>query len=246
MEHPKKRGRPPKEWLPFEEAREYVRNEKIPSTKGYYLWWEKERPGKIPKWPYRVYPQFTTWNDWLGNDNKFAMFTQQKKYRTFREATSFARALKLTTKAQWIEHIDDNPDTFPKDIPRHPDLHYKDWISWYHFLGKRLGDIVQDIQEQQDPSVLYIYQDEHDPANVYRVSVEPKGVSGIMDKWNADRSFRVMKMFKYDKNCEQEIRQTLNAKSTPYWGENNVRLVPNLPDLLWALSNILITVHPPR
>jgi hypothetical protein len=160
--------------------------------------------------------------------------------------TAFARALKLTTREQWLQYIDDNIDTFPKDIPRHPDMFYDDWVSWYHFLGKRLGDKIKDIQDEIDPSVFYIYHDNHDPNNVYRISVEPKGVSGIMDRWRADPSFQVMKMFQYDNKLEGEIRRTINAKSTPYWGDNNVRLVPNLPDLIWTLSNIIPIVHPPK
>ena len=51
----KRRGRPRNEnYLSFEEARDHVRNELIPSRGKFFEWWDRNKPKSIPRFPYLV------------------------------------------------------------------------------------------------------------------------------------------------------------------------------------------------
>lgn len=62
------------------------------------------------------------------------------EWRSFEEARSFVRALKLKSETEWRLYIDGKItrlSTLPQDIPRAPWVVYRDlgWISWGDFLG---------------------------------------------------------------------------------------------------------------
>lgn len=244
--HPAKIGRKPKDWIPFPDAREIIRKEQIHSQKAWARWWNLNQPPRIPKYPNRTYKDFVSWNDWLGNNNTFNGNSPQKRWRSYQEATVFARSIKVYSQQEWLQWIADNENSFPTDIPRRPETHYKDWISWFHFLGKHPSERLKDLQEEQDPTIFYVYHEDADAPNVFRVGIDPKGPGGILDKWKIEPTFRVIRMFRYHKRHGTDITETLKRYSTPQWGEENVRIVPNLPELLWALSSIMEIVTPPK
>ena len=57
----KKRGRPKNEnYLPWDEARAFIRDELLPSRGKFFEWWDRNKPKAIPRFPYRVYKEWTT------------------------------------------------------------------------------------------------------------------------------------------------------------------------------------------
>jgi hypothetical protein len=96
-------------------------------------------PIDIPTNPHRTYKD-SGWNgfgDWLGTG--FISWAE-RQYQPFMDAREYVQKLGLKSKTEWTKMcrgqlIETAP--IPKDIPLHPDNHYKDhgWISWGDWLG---------------------------------------------------------------------------------------------------------------
>ena len=117
-------------WLPFEEAREFVRTLGLKNQKEWiYFYKSQSRPLNIPSAPEVVYAG-KGWDgigDWLGT-NRIANFN--KTYRPFNEAREFARLLNLNSMAEWRSFCKTGKK--PEDIPYHPDRTY-DGIGFVNF-----------------------------------------------------------------------------------------------------------------
>ncbi|MEY2793420.1 MAG: hypothetical protein RJA76_1412, partial [Bacteroidota bacterium] len=123
-------------WMPFEEAREYVRGLQI---KNQFEWRafsnSKNRPLDIPANPMVVYISqgWVNMGDWLGT---FNIRNSDKSYRNFSDAREFARSLKFKKIEQWTNYCKSGKK--PIDIPSVPSRPYKNegWINWADWLGK--------------------------------------------------------------------------------------------------------------
>jgi hypothetical protein len=134
-------------FLPFEEAREFVRSLGLQSTadwKKYTSWDPNEiglKPDNIPASPH-VYYANEGWNgygDWLGT-NKLAPY--QREFRPFEEARAFVRKLGLTSTEKWIKYCKgEYPDLPPKpeDIPTNAARKYshEGWLGMDDFLNAK-------------------------------------------------------------------------------------------------------------
>jgi len=65
--------------------------------------------------------------DWLG-------CVKGPVWRSFKSARFFIRKLKLKNKEDWNKYCNSGK---PVDIPCAPDKAYKNWISWYDWIGKK-------------------------------------------------------------------------------------------------------------
>lgn len=229
--------------LPFEEARELIRKECIGSRKQYTEWHKANRPKKIPRFPNRAYAdQWEGWNDFLGNDNSFD--NKPKSYRPFVEALVWAHKLNLKGQKEWLEYVNENRETFPKDIPTRPDVVYDDWLSWMHWLGNRPQEKVEAAQKiENEASIFYCIQEKQyaDQNNIFTFGIEKGGVSALKENWElSNKSFRVVKMFQHDPNVMDNVQQVISTQSTPYYGAEKVRICPNINQLLFDVSNYLM------
>lgn len=134
-----------REFRPFTEARAFARrlklksqNEWIAFSKGEMPHWGR-RPADIPANPNLTYADkgWSGYGDWLGTGR---IADQLKKYRSFREARKFARALKLRSQAEWFAYCRGNrprSGQLPFDIPTCPNKTYaaNDWVNWGDWLG---------------------------------------------------------------------------------------------------------------
>ena len=70
--------------------------------------------------------------DWLGSGT---IANQRREYRPFVEAREYAWLLHLPKKDAWREFV--KSGQLPMDIPRHPEVAYKDkgWENWGDWLG---------------------------------------------------------------------------------------------------------------
>ena len=127
----------------FAEARSFARSLKLSSQKEWVKYCRGEmkgcppRPRDIPKTPQRVYKS-KGWKDtpdWLG--------TKKVSCRTFAEARSFVRSLKLSSQKEWVKYcrgeLEGCPPK-PRDIPKAPQGVYKGkgWKNTPDWLGSDL------------------------------------------------------------------------------------------------------------
>ncbi len=120
------------EWLPFADARKYVRALNLKTKKDWDTWIDSESYNpRVPKSPWSVYSeQYISIQDWLGSSHK----RYSRGFKSFEDARNFARSLGFTKKEQWAEWA--GSDLRPHDIPGTPAKQYKDqFISWADWLG---------------------------------------------------------------------------------------------------------------
>jgi len=125
-----------RDFLPFEEARKFVRNLNLNGKTDWKKWSKSSRPYNIPESPHKTYKNsgWINWGDFLGTGT---IATYNRKYRSFEEARNFARKLKLSSKAAWQKWS--KSGNRPNNIPSNPNITYKDsgWVSWGNFLGNK-------------------------------------------------------------------------------------------------------------
>ncbi|MFN9690269.1 MAG: DEAD/DEAH box helicase family protein, partial [Bacteroidota bacterium] len=132
-------------WLPFEEAREFVRNLNLKGQKEWFDYCKSgEKPEDIPVAPHLVYKQdgWNTWGDWLGTGS---VAFHLREYRPFEEARDFVHKLNLINNKEWIEYCKSGEK--PEDIPVAPYHVYKQdgWKTWGDWLGT--GGIASYLKE---------------------------------------------------------------------------------------------------
>lgn len=132
-------------YLPFAEAREFVRALKLRRQQDWIEYCQGKlaghgkKPENIPSTPGKLYADqgWRGYGDWLGTGRVAAHL---KVYRNFVDARLFARSLGLKTKTEWTMYsqgLIPRLGTKPDDIPLAADRTYLDkgWISWSDWLG---------------------------------------------------------------------------------------------------------------
>ncbi|MFN5091136.1 MAG: DEAD/DEAH box helicase family protein [Bacteroidota bacterium] len=132
-------------WLPFEEAREFVRNLNLKGQKEWFDYCKSgEKPEDIPVAPHLVYKQdgWNTWGDWLGTGS---VASHLREYRPFEEAREFVHNLNLKGEKEWRDYR--KSGNKPEDIPSNPNQTYKQdgWKTWGDWLGN--GIVASHLRE---------------------------------------------------------------------------------------------------
>ncbi len=111
-----------KGFLPFEEAREYVRSLGIETQKDWMAYRaSSQKPKNIPTAPDLTYKE-TGWRglaDWLGNGK-----LPKGEHRPFEEAREFVRSLGIANEFEWKRYCKSGQK--PPDIPSYPNQVYED------------------------------------------------------------------------------------------------------------------------
>jgi len=128
----------PDNWMPFEEARTFVRSLKLD---GWHAWWayckSGKKPENIPANPVQSYKGEGEWrgaNDWFNNGRRNAR-SMAGAWRPFKEARAFARTLGLKNQPEWAAYC--KSEKKPVDIPACPNTVYEN--DGYTTLGDWLG-----------------------------------------------------------------------------------------------------------
>jgi hypothetical protein len=113
-----------KQFLPFKEAREFVRSLVLKNQKEWQEYSKSgNKPDYIPSNPWNVYEkEWTEWGDYLGTGN---VASQNRTYRPYKEAREFVRSLGLKDQKEWREYCASGNK--PDDIPANPWKVYKEW-----------------------------------------------------------------------------------------------------------------------
>jgi len=223
-------------WLSFDEARFLVRDESIAHQAEYFRWHVYNRPRQIPKRPDRVYKEFKGWNDWLGNNNKFKG-GKRVAQRPFVEAVAYAHSLNLAKSSDWPAFIREHG--IPNDVPSHPELYYKQWVSWGHWLGNTVTGRIAGQQTviASQVGILYIVAMPGMPSNIMKIGVEAGGVSALRDA-QAKQGFRVIKMYKMEEGYDWEA--TVARYATRWWEDDQHWVVSNIHELAFDLFSDLV------
>jgi hypothetical protein len=116
-------------YLPFDEARRFVRSLKLRGHTEWNRWGKKKRPQDIPSAPNVVYKdEWQGWGDWLGTKNI------RHHWLSFDEARETVRSLGLKTQKEWVRWS--KSDKRPENIPAYPiDVYKNEWKGVGDWLG---------------------------------------------------------------------------------------------------------------
>jgi hypothetical protein len=131
-----------REYLTFEEAREWARAKQLKSSTEWFASAKQEGwlPMNIPSNVHYVYKnEWTFWGDFLGTGN---VAPGSRHWRNFTSARQWAQEQQLSTRASW--HVLFRNNAVPPDIPASPQTVYaSEWAGWPDFLGKASQKIAR-------------------------------------------------------------------------------------------------------
>ena len=146
-------------FLPFEEARQKVREKNLKNTAEWKKWcdWTLNglgiKPPNIPASPHIYYKNsgWSGYNDWLGTENTKV----NREYRSFEEARKFARNLGLTSSEYWLRYCKGeftNLPPKPEDIPTNVARKYRDigWNGMNDFLNAKEHRRIRRLTNARD------------------------------------------------------------------------------------------------
>jgi hypothetical protein len=132
-------------WRSLEEAREYVRAQKLASVKEYWKWTRgelKDRPpfpDDIPKSPYDVYGKEKDWKgmpDFLG----IKPLPKYVEWWPFLKARRYVRTFGLANSAEYRKWANGGRNDLPEkpaEVPAQPWVIYRnEWRDWDDWLGR--------------------------------------------------------------------------------------------------------------
>ena len=121
----------------FNDARDYVHKLQLKNEREWNLFCKSnKKPKDIPSVPRQYYKkEWKGLGDWLGT---FTVAPQNKKFRSFIQARTFAKKLKLKNYLAWVKYYNENG--LPSDIPTTPNRTYKNkgWDGWNDWLGNKV------------------------------------------------------------------------------------------------------------
>jgi hypothetical protein len=120
-----------KRFLPFTEARKYVKSNKNLTGYNWWEWCRNNRPSNIPSRPHTVYKDkgWNGWKDWFGK--------KKKEFLPYKKAKTLATTLGIKRKKEW--DLLSKQGKRPKNIPASPHSYYKEFVSYADFFGYKRG-----------------------------------------------------------------------------------------------------------
>jgi superfamily II DNA or RNA helicase len=144
-----------RKYQPFRKARAFARRLGLNNRDEWSFYAKSGKlPSDIPNDPVTVYRDsgWVGWGDWLGTGR---IAHQNKQYRPFQRARSFARKLNLANQADWLSYV--KSGKLPPDIPGDPRNAYKDkgWTGMGDWLGT--GTVAPQLRQYRSFSEAQAY-----------------------------------------------------------------------------------------
>jgi superfamily II DNA or RNA helicase len=122
-------------WRNFDEARAFARRLGFNSVNEWRAYSQSGKlPTDVPAHPDSTYAEdgWSGWGDWLDTGR---VATHLRKYKSFKEARSFARRLGLKSSREWFDY--NKSGKRPDDIPSNPNNAYAEsgWAGYPDWLG---------------------------------------------------------------------------------------------------------------
>lgn len=118
------------DFLPFNEAKKWVLENAVSNgIDGIKKWKKIPLPNNIPRTPQNVYKEWISWYDWFNKEK-----IQRLNYEEARKFVIENIVPKgINNVIKWR-----NEKSFPLNIPKRPDIHYKNrgWKNWNDWFGK--------------------------------------------------------------------------------------------------------------
>ena len=154
-----------KEFMSFEEAEIFIRNEGIQTRREFEAWKRSgKRPEDFPSVPERTYKEeWTGWDNFLGTGN----ISTREEAMSFEEAKKYVQTLGFDQPRDFIEWLrsSDRPIHFPPN----PHQFYSEWISVKDFLSaekyisyKEAKTFAQSLEITNSRDFLELMKDEPD------------------------------------------------------------------------------------
>lgn len=239
------------EYLPYEDAKEYIRKKGLRSRKQYRDWRKANNAMFLPFSPDKVYVEWESWNAFTGTTGSFEGTLAKKKAehvvkRPFWEAVRYAQQVakdyNLNTMNEWFEWYDRG--MCPADIPKRPHQCYPefDGKGWGVWLGTSVR--AKQVVHQENVAVFVVGVPPNVPANLLMTILERGGISALKHKWDDCGMKRAYRVYKWDDQLAAQVgqcfRQHCFEKEDGWW------LAPNVNALLFDLDGILEFAVPPN
>jgi hypothetical protein len=230
---------------PFNVARQVALELNHKSRKEYLKWHDEHKPDYLPKFPNRVYKEFTSWNDWLGNQNVFQP-NKGVDWRNIDEAAKWSQRLAddndLNTMADWIEYA--NKNDIPDDIPKRPDVSYGvDWKGWAYWLGAEARSRIEAAKTNTHIFVIASDSNLATPGNYYSFIHCKMGESELIDKLKhaSMRDVKVYRAYKWEDEQQDKVLELFKFFCKDK-GEGKI-FIANLNAMVFELDTLLVW-HP--
>lgn len=212
----------------------------ITSRSKYWKWYDKEKPKHIPKYPNRAYPEWVSWNDFLGVDNSFEKELNRKRKltRPFWESVRWVQAQRYEKADDYFAAYDKGE--VPDDIPKHPEAFYDEWQGWGVFLGTNIRSRV--MSKSEDLGILCICNIHNMAGNMFEVVVDPDGVASMQARLQGRSDLRALKAYYFRKEDEPVVQQILAAHASNQGG--NVYIAVSMNEVLFHFDNALEWYRP--
>ena len=97
-------------------------------------------------------------------------------------------------------------------------------------------------EQKVDSGIMALTVAHGDAENIITFLYVKGGPAILEEQWVAANSmnqpFKVVRMYKFNPSQQESLRGVVEMTSTPFKGQENIRLVSNLPTLLWELDSI--------
>lgn len=234
-----------KRWMSYSAAKQTIQDiGTLTSRQKYWNWWDKVEPLALPKYPNRVYPEWTTWGDYLGVHNSFDAEDRSNfdkaNARQYWDAVRWVQKQKYSSREVYWQAYDDD---VPKTIPKHPDTFYPNFWKdggWTTFLGKKLDRQV--LSAKEVVGIYCLFQSSYQPPNVFEIIAFPEGVDQLRKFMDNRSDLKVFKAYVWEREQMDQVDRILNVYASPQ--DRNVWLVPNVHALLFELDNVLMMYRP--
>ena len=226
----RKKGAPFLGWPTYAEAKVLVRARGIGSKVEYHKWIRRERIKFLPGYPYRVYAEWVSWNEFLGTDNRMRNDIRKKEYLPWWESVRWVHASGIKNWADW--KVACRAGRVPEGIPHWPNVNYKDDWDADVWFGKTV--LVRVDSMIAEGVYWYLVRMEGEPENVVWFLKGGKG--DIKDGW------KVLRTWEYEADLEDVAWAIVRSMSSSYYDEEQ-RLCANVSQMVFALDSKLLMVR---
>ena len=234
-------------YLGYDDACEYVQRRGIRNRNHYWKWWEDAMP-PLPKYPHVVYSNWQGWNHFLRDNKELKSFSTTRDrwkgvewlpfWEAVRASHKLCKAEGITSRQLWLAWCKRNklPDGIPASPDSvYPEFHEHGWLVW---LGKTTSAKI--TTENNPVSVLVVHQVVGQPPNVVIPYVHKEGLSSVSSAVQSRENSlgTAYRAFEWESD-----KKPLVDKLFDKWGSRQMDgsyIVPNINQLLWDLSNILL------